>query len=164
MEVEVRQRELQQVALPRKPPLPPGRLQDNLHVLLAVYAVRRHRLEVLNRLLDARLELLKGGFVVGHGDAFDAADARGGAFGHVADRLDLEGEGGHVVDQAGFEELSGGDLPGDWRSPVSEVWFSDESLRCCLGDRNWGICLRIPEEVATRTFGVGEVSLCIGIS
>lgn len=167
MEVEIRQRKVQQVALPRELPLLPGRLQDNLRVLLAVHAVLRHRLEVLNRLLDARLELLKGGFVVGHCNAFDAADARGGVFGAVAGSLDLEGEGSHVVDQAGFEELGGGDVPGEGglQSAKSRFQMNIEVLKgvCVWGiGIGWGTCLRIPEDVSTRRFGGGEVLLCFG--
>ena len=137
MEIEIRQHEAQKVALPREPILPPARLEHNLVVLLPVDAVLGHRLQVLDRVLDARLELLKGGFVVGHRNVVGAGNAGGGILGDVADSLDLEGEGGHVFDQAGVEELGVGDFP------VGRMWLamsrSGRALRgrkMCLEDSN----------------------------
>ena len=137
MEIEIWQHEGQKVALRRESVLPHARLEHNLLVLLPVDAVLGHRLQVVDRLLDARLQLLKGGFVVGHGNAFGAGDAGGGVFGDVADSLDLEGEGSHVFDQADFEELGVGE------SPVVSIWLAMSCSRCasrcrkmCLEDSN----------------------------
>ena len=89
VEVEIRQRKLQEVV--RRRPLVlriPG-LDYHFLFLLAVHAVLGHRFQKVNRLLDACVELFEGGFVVGHGDAFDPGDADDGAFACVADSLDL---------------------------------------------------------------------------
>lgn len=98
MKVEIRQREIHHIAPRRKLVLPALRLDHNLPLLLPVDALLGHRFQDLNRLLDPRLELLEGGFVVGHGDGVGAGDAGGGVFGAVAYALDLVGEGAHVGD------------------------------------------------------------------
>lgn len=127
MEIEIWQHEGQKVVLRREPVLPPARLEHNLGILFPVDAVLGHRLQVVDRLLDARLQLLKGGFFVGHRRGFGAGNAGGAVFGHVADPLDLEGESGHVVDQADFEELSVGDLP------VGRIWLAMTRCECASG-------------------------------
>ena len=126
MEIEIRQHERQKVGLRRESVLRRTRLEHNLLVLLPADAALGHRLQVVDRLLDARLQLLKGGLVVGHGNAFGAGNAGGGVFGHVADPLDVEGQGGHVFDQAGFEELGVGGFP------VGSIWSEISCFRMCV--------------------------------
>ena len=124
MEVEVGNGKIQDVVLGPEPELG-AQLQDDLRVLLAVHAVRGHRLQHVNRLLDACLELFEGGLIVGHGDDVHVGDAGDAVFGVVADGLDLIGQGEHVFDQAGFDQFGRRDVPAS--GGVSDLFVSDVS-------------------------------------
>jgi len=92
MEMEIRNRVLDDVSPPREPEVAHLALHDDFLVFLTLERGRVGGLEDLNCAVDAGLQLVEGGFCVLHFGLWDAAYALDEEFGCVAAGLDLVGD------------------------------------------------------------------------